>query len=197
MRKLDIKCQRKPLEEIPPGALVCSLRRSGSIEYFIAIGCRRNRFSRSVCFGMPTSGHKEKAGDFSQCHSVRPHPSEKQGTPPDYKTGRSAFFTDLRYYLLQLRHLAIGLLQIFPWQTKKYSCHILKSLESIDIPGIADVLRYSLLFAFLAYPGIKRHSFDSKSSTGSSKSGVFVSFYYSPFAIRLNFSCVTSKSRCV
>ena len=38
---------------------------------------------------------------------------------------------------------------------EKYSCHILKPLESIDIPGLAGVLRHFLPLILLAYPGIK------------------------------------------
>ena len=80
---------------------------------------------------------------------------------------------------------------------EKYSCHILKPLEWIDIPGIAGVLRHFLLFIFLTYPGIKWHSFDPKGSTGSSKSGVFISFYYSLFATRFSSACASSKLKWV
>jgi hypothetical protein len=34
-------------------------------------------------------------------------------------------------------------------------CHILKPLESIDISGLAGVLRHFLPLILLAYPGIK------------------------------------------
>lgn len=51
-----------------------------------------------------------------------------------------------------------GFQRLFPYSAvadEKYSCHILKPLECIDIPGIAGILRYFLLFILLAYPGIK------------------------------------------
>ena len=76
---------------------------------------------------------------------------------------------------------------------EKYLCHILKPLENIDIPGIAGVLRYFLLFIFLAYPGIKWHSFDPKSSKSGSKSKGLISFYHPPLATRFSSSCASIK----
>ncbi|MCI8524617.1 MAG: hypothetical protein HFF17_01585 [Oscillospiraceae bacterium] len=49
----------------------------------------------------------------------------------------------------------IRLTAIVDMADEKYSCHILKPLESIDIPGLAGVLRHFLPLILLAYPGIK------------------------------------------
>ena len=51
-----------------------------------------------------------------------------------------------------------GFQRLFPYSAvadEQDFCHILKPLESIDIPGLAGVLRQFLLLILLAYPGIK------------------------------------------
>lgn len=80
---------------------------------------------------------------------------------------------------------------------EKYSCHILKPLESVDIPSLAGVLRHFQMLILLAYPGIKWHNFDPKSSMESSKSGILISFYYSPLATRFSSACASSKPKWV
>ena len=61
-----------------------------------------------------------------------------------------------------------------PMADEQNSCHILKPLECIDIPGLAGVLRNFLPPILLVYPGIKRHSFDPESRrNGRNQGGLF------------------------